>query len=81
MSLFTLRCFDRWMTLRFPHPMQCWSWAIVNGGAAVSDTLAWLFLQPDEISHSIDVAAWYREQLRDVGLEHAVGLMTSRRRH
>lgn len=81
MSLFTLRCFDRWMTLRFPHPMQCWSWAIVNGGAAISDTIAWLFLEPDEISHAFDVTAWYREQLRDLGLEHAVGLMTSRRRH
>jgi adenosylcobinamide amidohydrolase len=69
------------MTVRFPAPYRCVSWAVVNGGTAVSDAVAWRFLELNEIEHVADVRGWFRDRLREDGLEHAVGLLTSRRLH
>ena len=44
-----VRCFSRWMTVTFPQPYRCVSWAVINGGIAATDTVAWLFLEIDEI--------------------------------
>jgi adenosylcobinamide amidohydrolase len=81
MVISEIRCFARWMTVRFPGPYRCVSWALVNGGVVTTDLVAWRFLEPDEIRHCGDVGAWFRELLRGYGLEHAVGLLTSRKLH
>lgn len=76
-----LRCFGNWMTVRFPARYRCLSWAVVNGGETTADTVAWLFLQLNEIEHCDDPRAWFRSKLAAEELEQAVGLLTSRRRH
>lgn len=76
-----IRCDGPWMVARFERPRRCLSWAVVNGGAVHSDTVAWLFLQQNEIANCHDVPAWFHERLAAAGLENAVGLLTSRRRH
>ncbi len=76
-----VRCFSRWLTVRFAAPFRCLSWAVVNGGVAVTDTVAWRFLELNEIEHCGDIRAWFGERLRADGLECAVGLLTSRRLH
>jgi len=80
-SLVMIRCFSRWMTVTFPQPYRCVSWAVINGGVAVTDTVAWLFLEIDEIEECGDIRQWFRDRLSKDGLEHAVGLLTSRRLH
>lgn len=76
-----VECSGPWMTVRFPEQYRCWSWAVVNGGAVCASEVAWLFLEPDEIATVEDVPAWFRARLEAQGLEKAVGLLTSRRRH
>jgi adenosylcobinamide amidohydrolase len=76
-----IHCFSRWMTVRFPAPFRCVSWAVVNGGVTMSDVVAWRFLELNEIEHFDDVRAWFRERLREDDLDGAVGLLTSRRLH
>lgn len=76
-----LRCFSRWLTVRFDAPYRCTSWAVANGGVVVSDTVAWRFLELNEIERFRDVRAWFADQLRADGLESAVGLLTSRALH
>lgn len=76
-----VRCFSRWMTVRFPAPYRCTSWAVINGGVTVADTVAWRFLELNEIEHCTDVRMWFRELLDSEGLGAAVGLLTSRRLH
>lgn len=76
-----IRCFSRWTTVQFPAPYCCTSWAVVNGGEVVTDRVAWLFLESNEIEGYLDPRAWFRERLVAEGLEHAVGLLTSRRLH
>lgn len=81
MVIAELRCFSRWMTVRFPAPYRCVSWAVVNGGMVSTDLVAWRFLEINEIQHCGDVRRWFRELLSSYGLENAVGLLTSRRLH
>lgn len=77
----TLLCSGPWMTVRLARPHRCLSWAVVNGASAVSDVIAWRFLERDEIRDIADPAAWLREELSRAGMPGAVGLLTSRRRH
>lgn len=76
-----IRCFGNWMTVRFPAPYRCLSWAVVNGGCTTADTVAWLFLKVNEIEDCSDPRAWFRSKLAAEGLDRAVGLLTSRRLH
>ena len=69
------------MTVRFPAPYRCVSWAVVNGGETTTDTVAWLFLKLNEIEDYDDPRAWFRARLAAEGLSQAVGLLTSRRLH
>jgi adenosylcobinamide amidohydrolase len=78
---FSVNCFDEWMAVRFGGPMHCLSWAVVNGGSTKTDTVAWRFLEKDELRDAGDPAAYLRSRMEGAGLSHAVGLMTSRRRH
>jgi adenosylcobinamide amidohydrolase len=80
-SMVEIRCFSRWMTVRFPAPHRCSSWAVVNGGVVTADAVAWRFLELNEIEHCGDVRTWFADLLRRDGLAGAVGLLTSRRLH
>lgn len=75
----TLECEGRWLVVRFSEPHTAWSWAIVNGGRVETLAVAWYFLRLEELTESLDAGAYFREALRDRGLEQAVGLLTSRR--
>jgi adenosylcobinamide amidohydrolase len=76
-----VRCFSRWLTVRFAARFRCTSWAVVNGGVVTTDLVAWRFLELNEIEHSGDIRTWFGERLDADGLRHAVGLLTSRRLH
>ncbi len=77
----TIRCFSRWMTVQFPEPYRCVSWAVIGGGRNTAETVAWLFLEIDEIEACTDIRAWFADRLASDGLTGAVGLLTSRRLH
>lgn len=76
-----IRCFSRWMTVRFGEPYRCLSWAVIGGGQTTTDLVAWLFLEINEIEEHRDIRQWFAQRLEADGLRHAVGLLTSRRLH
>jgi adenosylcobinamide amidohydrolase len=69
------------MTVRFPEPRMCVSWAIVNGGRRVAPAVAWYFIQPEEYPELVDPRAFLRSKLEADGVSDAVGLITSRQRY
>jgi adenosylcobinamide amidohydrolase len=73
-------CFSEWMAVRFAAPQRCVSWAVVNGGIVETDTIAWRFLEKDELRGVECPASYLRDGMTAAGLGNAVGLMTSRRR-
>ncbi len=80
-SMNEVRCFSRWLTVKFPEPYLCRSWAVHNGGSATTDLVAWLFLEINEIEKCGDIREWFISRLKAEGLQRAVGLLTSRRLH
>lgn len=55
------------------------SWAVVNGGRVLADTVAWYEVRPGDLHPEVSPAAFLEKRLRAEGLPGAVGLMTSRR--
>ncbi len=72
---------ERWLVARLHEPGILLSWCVVNGGFQRAQTLAWLYLQDDEIAAVDHPAEWLRARMHAEGLSGAVGFMTSRRRH
>jgi len=68
---------DRLLVARFPAPMQVSSWAIWNGGRRRAPAVAWVGVTNAELPVGVDPRALCERRLRAVGLEAAVGLLTS----
>lgn len=65
--------------VRFPKPQRMLSWAVLQGGMVVSDTVAWLEVRGEELPADVK-PEWVAEQrLKEEALVDAVTLMTSRR--
>jgi adenosylcobinamide amidohydrolase len=62
----------------FDVPCRTLSWAIHNGGARVARAVAWVEVRNAELAIGVDPKALLLNRLRARGLEHAVGLLTSR---
>lgn len=69
---------ERWLVAAFSSPVRACSWAIVRGGLVDADHVAWLEVRDQELRPPVNAADLLRERLRERGLEHAVGLLTSR---
>ncbi|MBK9170336.1 MAG: adenosylcobinamide amidohydrolase [Bryobacterales bacterium] len=68
-----------WLIAHLGAPHTCWSWAVVNGGCAVTDTVAWLFLEVDELRGCADARGFLQARMTAAGLATAAGMMTTRR--
>ncbi len=67
----------RWLVATLPAPEQILSWAVVGGGRAVSQHVAWYQVMDDELRPPVDAAEFFQARLAERGLEGAVGLLTS----
>lgn len=68
----------RWLIASFSSRIRACSWAIVRGGLVHADHVAWLEVRDHELRPPVDAADLLRTRLCERGLEHAVGLLTSR---
>ncbi len=67
------------LVARFPAAHRVASWAIVNGGLAVADAVAWLEVRNADLPRDRDPQAYLAERLAGAELGGAVGLLTSRK--
>ena len=67
------------LVVRFPSPQRVASWAIVNGGLADAEAVAWLEVRNADLPCDRDPRAYLAERLAGAGLRGAVGLLTSRK--
>jgi adenosylcobinamide amidohydrolase len=70
--------FGRWLIAHFERPHAVASWAIVGGGVAKANAVAWRQVDETELRPPVDAAKWLRQRMREQGLRGAVGLLTSR---
>lgn len=68
----------RWLVASFATSVRACSWAIARGGLVDAAHVAWLEVRDQDLRPPVDAAEFVRERLRERGLEHAVGLLTSR---
>lgn len=68
----------RWLVASFSSRIRACSWAIVRGGLVDAEHVAWLEVRDHDLRPPVDAADLLRTRLRERGLEHAVGLLTSR---
>ncbi len=78
---YTLEQRARWLVARFSEPWSFLSWCVVNGGLQRSKTVAWLYLQENEIETVSDPVDSMHAAMHDEGLSDAIGFMTRRRAH
>ena len=69
---------DRWLVASFSAPVSACSWAIVGGGLAVIDHVAWCEVSDADLRPPVDARGFLIERLRERRLARAVGLLTSR---
>jgi len=76
---FELRCEPPLLVVRFAALQRVASWAIVNGGLADADAVAWFEVRNADLPRDRDPQAYLAERLVHAGLDGAVGLLTSRK--
>jgi len=69
---------ERWLVASFSSPVRACSWAIVRGGLVTAEHVAWLEVRDHELRPPVDAVEFLRGRLRERGLAHAIGLLTSR---
>jgi adenosylcobinamide amidohydrolase len=67
-----------WLVVRLRCAHRVLSWAVHRPGLVESDTVAWLQVRNAELGPEVDAAALLAARLAHRGLDHAVGMMTSR---
>lgn len=67
---------QRMLLVSFEQPQSMLSWAIVRGGVAVTQQVAWVFVRNEELTIGVDPRALLADRLAEAGLDQAVGLMT-----
>jgi adenosylcobinamide amidohydrolase len=73
-----LALLPRWLVVRFTHEHEVTSWAPVRGGCRRASAVAWHEVSGDELLPGVDPGQLLGQRLAQVGLEGAVGLLTSR---
>jgi adenosylcobinamide amidohydrolase len=68
----------RTLVVRLGGPHAVLSWAVVNGGRQTATEVVWVEVRDGELRPPVDPATLLRARLAQVGLPHAVGLLTSR---
>ena len=75
----TLECGERWLVVRFASERDVLSWAPHGGGMRRARAVAWHRVREEELRPPVDPKILLAKRMRGAGLDHAIGLMTSRR--
>ena len=75
----TVALSERWLVASFGQPVRACSWAIVGGGFAEIDHVAWREVRDADLRPPVDARRFLLDSLRERRLTRAVGLLTSRR--
>lgn len=67
-----------WLSARLPERMRILSWAPHNPGFVSSDHVIWREVRDADLTEDFDALTWLTETLKAQGLDHSVGLITSR---
>ena len=67
-----------WLIADFDVPQRMLSWSVTHPGFVEADQVAWLQVRDADLNQDTDPVAFLRNKMTDMGLENAVGLMTSR---
>lgn len=69
-----------WLNVKWDAPHSTLSWAVVGGGFAKVDCVAWRRVSNNDLTIDVDPKTWLESELRQkFGSSHAVGFLTSAR--
>ena len=77
-GLFSIRFQRPLLVARFAAPQRMVSWSLNRPGFVEADEVAWLEVRDTDLTMDADPLDWFRTRLAAAGLDHAVGMMTSR---
>jgi len=67
-----------WLAVNLKQSMQVLSWAVQRPGFVMTDQILWREVRNEDLSVDVDVADWLAAEVRQIGAEEAVVMLTSR---